>query len=79
MAGDRLFMNLHVQQVTETCQKAAINAVEEFSEEQLTAHGVDQLTEYLTADKVPQPVRLDIAGHEVTSEIVTVPAQQGLA
>jgi hypothetical protein len=71
-------MNLHIQKVTIMCQEAAINAVEKFSEEQLTAHGVDQLTEYIVTDKVPQPIRLDMANHEVTSDVVMVPPQQGL-
>jgi hypothetical protein len=60
-------------------QEAAAKAVERFSEEELAAHGLEELTDRVVADKLPRPIRLDTANHVVTSDIVTVPAQQGLA
>jgi hypothetical protein len=53
MAGDRLFMNLQVQQLAETCQEAAAKAVERFSEEQLAAHGVEELIDHARTHMVP--------------------------
>jgi hypothetical protein len=72
-------MNLDIQQVTVTCQEAAVNAVEELSEEDLAAGSVTRLTERIVADKVARPIQLDTVNHAYTSEIVTIPAQQGLA
>jgi hypothetical protein len=79
MAGDRLFMNMDMSQVTAACQEAAMRAAESFSEEQLTTYGTDPLVEDVVADKVPPLLQLDVARHEITTEIVTISAQQGLA
>jgi hypothetical protein len=75
----RPVQDLHIQDVADRCQEAAVRAVEEFSELHLAAHSVEQLTDYVVADKVPQPIQLDIANDATTSNVVTVPSQQGLA
>lgn len=56
-----------------------MKAAEKFSEEQLATSSIDHLVEHVVEDKVPPPLRLDVTHHEITSEVVTVSAQQGLA
>jgi hypothetical protein len=79
MAGDRLFTNMDMSQVTATCEEVAMKAAEKFSEERLATNSTVQLVEYIVADKVPPLLRLDVAHHEITGEVVTLSARQGLA
>lgn len=79
MPGDRLFMNLDAVQVGQQCAEAADRAVAKLTEAQLRVGSIDQLTQDIVADKVPQQILLDSANHGWTDRIVPIQAQQGLA
>jgi len=79
MAGDRLFMNLDVVQVSQQCTEAADRAVAKLTEAQLRVSSSDQLIQDIVADKVPRQILLDTANHGWTDRIVPIQAQQGLA
>lgn len=79
MAGDRLFVGQLMHEVQQICSEAAVRAVEQLSEEQLTSLSVEELADDMLAQKVPPLIQLLVAKHGFTTSVVQIPARHGLS
>lgn len=74
---DRLFTGLNVIEVATQCEEAAKRVVAAFTEVELLANSLEELTQAVVADKVPQPIMLDVQNHWIGNEVVQLPERRG--